>query len=304
MHVRVLGSGAGGGFPQWNCNCRNCAFCRRGDAGFEPRTQSSIAISADGRRWILVNASPDVRAQILAFEALQPRQGVRGSGIEAIVLADSQIDHTAGLLMLRESNVPLVVHATRQVRRDLTEFFPVLALLEHYCGVEWHEISTDGEQLRIGSNDALSFRAVPLAGKAPPYSPRRASEEAGSTIALLVEDRRTSRRLLYAPGIQRVDERLVEVMAGVDCLLVDGTVWTDDEMVRTGAGTKPASAMGHLQLSGHGGLLDVLSRLSRPRKILVHINNTNPILDERSPEREELRRSDVEVAHDGMGFEL
>ena len=173
MQIRVLGSAAGGGLPQWNCNCRNCDGVRKGTIRARPRTQSSIALSTDGTDWILFNASPDVLAQLRAFPGLQPGRAIRDTGVRAIVLIDAQIDHTTGLLMLREGG-RLSVYCTSQVREDLTRGNPVFGVLEHFCGVDWHPVAPDPDAtFEVAGAEGLSFTAVPLKSKPPPYSPHR-----------------------------------------------------------------------------------------------------------------------------------
>lgn len=301
MKVRVLGSAAGGGFPQWNCNCSNCRGARAGR--LKPRTQSSIAVAGDGGRWVLFNASPDVLAQIAAFPGLWPREGLRDTGIAAIVLIDAQIDHTTGLFLLREG-APLEVHCTERVREDLTHGNPVFRVLEHYCGVRWHRVPIDGSPFQVAGASALRFTAVPLKSNAPPFSPQRDRPLPGDNIGVRVEDRGSGRNLFYAPGLGEIEPHLEPFLASADCLLVDGTFWTDDEMVRLGISQKRARDLGHLPQSGPGGMMDVLERYPRARKILIHINNTNPILDEARPERAELAARGIEVAWDGMEIEL
>ncbi|GIX29261.1 MAG: coenzyme PQQ synthesis protein B [Burkholderiales bacterium] len=301
MKVRVLGSAAGGGFPQWNCNCPNCRGARAGR--LKPRTQSSIAVAGDGGRWVLFNASPDVLAQIAAFPGLWPREGLRDTGIAAIVLIDAQIDHTTGLFLLREG-APLEVHCTERVREDLTRGNPVFRVLEHYCGVRWHRVPIDGSPFEVAGASALRFTAVPLKSNAPPFSPQRDRPLPGDNIGVRVEDRESGKRLFYAPGLGEMEPHLEPLFASADCLLVDGTFWTDDEMVRLGISAKRARDIGHLPQSGPGGMMEVLDRYPRARKILIHINNTNPILDEASPERAELAAHGIEVAWDGMEIEL
>lgn len=300
MKISVLGSAAGGGFPQWNCNCVNCAGMRAGTLNARPRTQSSIALSADGVDWLLVNASPDIRQQILAFPALQPARTKRDTGIRAVLLIDSQIDHATGLLMLRENDRPLDLYCSRMVYQDLSSGFPVLHMLEHYCGVTWHEMAIDGSAFEVGGLDGLAFSAFALTSKAPPYSPHREDPHPGDNIGLLVQDRRTGGSLFYAPGLACIEPHLEPVMQAADVLLIDGTCWTDDEMSRRGVGTRRALAMGHLPQSGPGGMIEALRPYGRQRKVLIHINNTNPILVEDSPERAELTAAGIEVSHDGM----
>ncbi len=304
MHIRVLGSGAGGGFPQWNCNCPNCRGVRSGSIKASPRTQSSIAVSADGEAWILFNASPDIRAQLESFPGIQPGRQVRDTAIRAIVLVDAQIDHTAGLLMLREHTAPWDIYCTSAVYQDLTTGFPIFNILSHFRGVNWHEVLPDGSELVIPGAEGLYFAAVPLKSEAPPYSPHRHNTVPGDNIGVRVRDGRTGGCLFYAPGLGQIDATIVDYMAEADCLLVDGTLWSDDEMIRCGIGDKLGSAMGHLDQSGRGGIMEQLGRLGRPRKILIHINNTNPILDEQSAERRALERAGIEVAFDGMQIEL
>jgi pyrroloquinoline quinone biosynthesis protein B len=304
MQVHVLGSGAGGGFPQWNCNCDNCARFRRGEIKARARTQSSIAVSADGADWVLINASPDIRAQIDAFPPFQPARALRDTGICAVLLMDCQIDHTTGLLTLREASAPLELYCTDVVHEDLTSGFPVLNMLEHYCRVNWHRLPIDGSSFSIPNAKTLSFTAVQLSSKAPPYSPHRHDPHPGDNVGLVVSDRATGGTLFYAPGLGKIEEHLKPHMADADCLLVDGTCWTDDEMQRRGVGRKTAAEMGHLYQFGPGGMIEALSEFPNPRKVVIHINNTNPILDEASEERAVLAREGIEVAFDGMNIEL
>jgi pyrroloquinoline quinone biosynthesis protein B len=304
MQVHVLGSGAGGGFPQWNCNCDNCARFRRGEIKAQPRTQSSIAVSSNGVDWILINASPDIRAQIDTFPALQPARAKRDTGIRAVVLMDCQIDHTTGLLTLRENDAPLDLYCTDMVYQDLTSGFPLLSMLKHYCGVNRHVLPIDDTPFTIPAAESLAFTALPLSSKAPPYSPHRHDPHPGDNIGLVIKDSTTGASLFYAPGLGKIEDHLKSDMAQADCLLVDGTCWTDDEMSRRGVGHKLASDMGHLYQSGPGGMIEQLCAFNKPRKILIHINNTNPILDEDSNERTELTRYDIEVAFDGMHIML
>jgi pyrroloquinoline quinone biosynthesis protein B len=304
MQVTVLGAAAGGGFPQWNCNCRNCDGVRRGTVRAQPRTQSSIAVSADGVDWVLFNASPDVLAQIKSFPALQPARAIRDSGIRAIVLVDGQVDHTTGLLMLREGK-PLELWCTDMVREDLTTGNPLLNILGHYCGVNWHRLPTvSGNRFSIDGIDHLSFTAVPLRSKAPPYSPHRDNPHEGDNIGMRITDERSGKNMFYAPGLGEIEPHLEPFLDQADAVLVDGTFWTDDEMIRLGISKKRARDIGHLPQSGKGGMISVLQPLKAARKILIHINNTNPILDEDSAERAELSRAGIEVAYDGLQITL
>lgn len=301
MRVHVLGSGAGGGFPQWNCNCVNCRGYRSGELKASARTQSSIVVSADDDRWILVNASPDIRAQFAAFPELQPGRELRDSAVVGVVLIDSQIDHTTGLLSLREGR-RLDLHCTPMVRQDLSTGFPLLPMLEHYCGVDCHEVPLDGESFGVNGAPGLRLTAIALSSKAPPYSPHRHDPHPGDNIGLFIEHGPSA--LFYAPGLGRVESHLLPWMKRADCLLVDGTFWTEDEMIRRGVGTKPAASMGHLPQSGPGGMIEQLRPFADRRRILIHINNTNPILDEDSAERRALEAENIEVAFDGMDIRI
>lgn len=306
MKVQVLGSAAGGGFPQWNCNCRNCRGFREGTLNAQARTQSSIAVSLEGEDWILFNASPDIREQLAAFAPMQPARQMRDTGIAAIVLMDSQIDHTTGLLMLREG-CPHDVWCTEMVKQDLTEGFPVFPMLSHWHGgLNWRPISIEaGENsFAIDRFPQLKLTAIPILSSAPPYSPHRNDPHPGDNIAILIEDTRTGKTLFYAPGLGQIEPHLAPIMAAADCLLVDGTLWQEDEMIVAGVGDKLGVTMGHLPQSGEGGMIAYLDTLETPRKILIHINNTNPILDEDSTQRAELARHGIEVAYDGMSITL
>ncbi len=302
--LKVLGSAAGGGFPQWNCNCTNCDGVRRGAVSAMPRTQSSIALTENGLDWLLVNASPDILAQIRATPALQPARERRDTGIAAVLLMDAQVDHVTGLLMLREHGRRLPLHATASVLADLADALPLSRVLSHYCGLDPHPLPLDGKPLRIAPLQRASVTAVPLDSKPPPYSPNRQAPQRGDNIGLRIVDSATGRRAFYAPGLGQVTAELMEELRGADIVLVDGTFWSDDEMLRQGLSNKTAAEMGHLALSGAGGMIEVLDALPAPRKILIHINNTNPILDERSPQRRHLSARGIEVAWDGMEIAL
>jgi pyrroloquinoline quinone biosynthesis protein B len=308
MKIIVLGSGAGGGFPQWNCACRQCSGIRDGSLRGRERTQSSIAVSADGVDWVLLNASPDLGQQLRQTPALHPKgPALRHSPLRAVVLMDAQIDHVTGLLSLREGP-PLSLYCTPSVFEDLTTGLPILPVLEHYCGVHWHVVPVAGEsdeaEFDIPELATLRFRAVAINGKAPPYSPARRDPVRGSNIALVVDDTVTGERLFYAPGLAEVGEVERHWMSGASCILVDGTFWREDEMPAAGLGHKLAAEMGHLPQGGDGGMIAALRDVPAPRKVLIHINNSNPILDEDSAQRQELARHGIEVAHDGMEINL
>ncbi|CAN7700578.1 pyrroloquinoline quinone biosynthesis protein PqqB [Caballeronia sp. LjRoot34] len=306
MKIKVLGSSAGGGFPQWNCNCRNCDGVRNGTLKAQRRTQSSIAVSANGQDWLLVNASPDLLAQIAAHPELQPARRVRDSGIAAVITIDAQIDHVTGLLMLRERDTPLPLYVTDAVLHDLSTGLPVVSILAHYCGVERHAIPLDGASFAVPALPGIRIEALPLSSKAPPYSPHREAPQRGDNIGLTFIDEHSGKRAFYAPGLGALEPHVLEAMNAADLLLVDGTLWTPDEMIELGLSRKTAADMGHLAQTGTGGMIDVLDSIERAgvRKVLIHINNTNPILIEDGPERRRLAEHGIEVAFDGMAFEL
>lgn len=304
MKARVLGAAAGGGFPQWNCNCPNCDGLRKGKINAAERTQSSIAVSGDGANWVLFNASPDILAQLKSFPALQPARAIRDTAIVAVVLIDSQIDHTTGLLMLREGK-PLQIYCTDMAREDLTTGNPLFNILGHYCGVDWHDIPVErGSEFSIAGAEGLKFSPVALKSKAPPYSPHRNDPHEGDNIGMQITDLKSGRSLFYAPGLGEIEPHLKPFLEQSDCLLVDGTCWSDDELIKLGISKKKSRDMGHLPQSGEGGMMSVMKSLAKPRKILIHINNTNPILNEDSLERRELDKAGIEVAYDGMEIAL
>jgi len=304
MRIRVLGAAAGGGFPQWNCNCRNCDGVRKGSIRATPRTQSSICVSSDGINWVLFNASPDLLAQIKSFPPLQPGRAIRDTGIRAIVLVDGQIDHTTGLLMLREGK-PLEIWCTDMVHEDLTTGNPLFKILGHYAGVNRHRLPIEpGSSFTMDGIDHLRFESVSLKSKAPPYSPHRDNPHDGDNVGLRIVDTRSGKSVFYAPGLGEIEPHLRPLLEGADAVMVDGTFWTDDEMIRLGVSKKRAREIGHLPQSGPGGMIEVLQPLRARHKVLIHINNTNPILDEDSAERGQLRAAGIDVAFDGMEIEL
>ncbi|NDP64755.1 pyrroloquinoline quinone biosynthesis protein PqqB [Polaromonas sp.] len=301
MQLRVLGSAAGGGFPQWNCNCPNCDGFRRGTLRAQARTQSSIAVSANGQDWLLVNASPDVLAQIRANPELQPARAVRDSGIACVLLMDAQIDHVTGLLMLRERASPLPLLATPEVLSDIGEGFPITRILSHYCGIQSLPLKLDADLQAVPGLPGLALQPIALSSKPPPYSPFRHCPRPGDNIGLVIENPDNGARVFYAPGLGEVTPDLLALMAQCQIVLVDGTFWTEDEMQRLGLSTKSAAEMGHLPQSGPQGMMAQLDRLPPGvRKILIHINNTNPILQDDSAERALLTAHGIDVAWDGM----
>jgi pyrroloquinoline quinone biosynthesis protein B len=298
MKIVVLGSAAGGGFPQWNCNCRQCAGVRNGTLRATARTQSSIAVSANGTDWVLINASPDILTQIRATPALQPARARRDSGIAAVMLMDAQIDHVTGLLMLREGR-QLPLYCTAQVWRELNDGLPLARVLSHYCGVDRHALPLDGS-VHVPGIDGIRFTPLALTSKAPPYSDHRNDPHPGDNIGLLIEDDTSGKSVFYAPGLGAIEPHVEAALRRADCVLVDGTFWRADEMIELGLSHKTAADMGHLPQSGAGGMIAVLDAVGPRRKVLIHINNTNPILDDDSEQRALLARRGIEVAFDGM----
>jgi len=306
MRLTVLGSSAGGGFPQWNCNCHNCDGLRLGTVRAQARTQSSLFVRGEGcADGVLFNASPDILEQIRSHPELQPRRQVRDTAIAGVVLMDGQIDHATGLFMLRERGSPLPLWCTDPVEEDLRLGNPVLRVLTHYCGVQRHRIQPDGSPFHVPGVPALRFRAFALSSKAAPYSPHREAPVPGDNIGMLINDTTTGGSLFYAPGLGEITPALFDLMSGADAVLVDGTFWTNNEMQRLGLSSQTARDIGHLPQSGPDGMIEWLDRLPpRTRRLLIHINNTNPILDEDSPERALLTEHRIEVCVDRMTLSL
>mgnify|MGYP000870926796 CR=1 FL=1 len=308
MQITILGSAAGGGFPQWNCNCPNCAGVRNGQLRAKPRTQSSIFVQPSaGADGILFNASPDILEQIRSHPTLQPGRALRDTAIAAVVLMDGQIDHATGLYMLRERGRPLPLWCTDPVHEDLTTGNPVLRVLEHYCGVDRHRIAVGAgprsapDAFTIDGVPGLTLSAIALDSKAAPYSPHREQPVPGDNIGITITDDASGRSVFYAPGLGAISDAVFAAMQAADGVLVDGTFWTDDEMPRLGVSPKRAREIGHLPQSGPGGMIEWLGRLPpSTRRLLIHINNTNPILDEDSAERATLARERIEVCEDGL----
>ena len=301
MWVRVLGSAAGGGYPQWNCACPTCRAVRDGSQPARSRTQSSIAVSPDYRRWFLLNASPDIHAQIESFPALHPRSapdGGRVAPLQGVLLTDAELDHTLGLLLLREGR-GLEIHATAAARDTLCDGTSLLRTLEAYCPVKWEPV-VPGRDVPLG--DGLSYQAfdVPTTKRA-----RFGSREAeGRVVGYRLTDERTGGALVYLPAVQELTAAVYGQLADCSCLLVDGTCWHDDELIRLGVAGKTAREMGHLPISGPGGSLEQLSPLPIDRKVYIHINNTNPILLDDAPERRTLEQHGMEVAVDGLELQI
>lgn len=292
MRVRVLGSAAGGGSPQWNCGCPVCAAVRSGAA--PARTQSSVAVSADGARWFLINASPDVLAQIEAFPDLHPHGG-RATPLAAVLLTDAELDHALGLLLLRESR-GVRLYATPSAHRTLCEGSGLLRTLERYCPVDWRPVDP-GVDLTLA--DGLSCRAFDV----PTGKRARFGVESGHgrVVGYRLTDARSGGTVVYLPGVQELTPAVRAEIAACDCLLIDGTCWSDDELVRLGLAGKTSRSMGHLPMDA--ALAQLPSSRVR-RTIFVHMNNTNPVLLPDSPERRAVEDRGMEVAMDGLEVEV
>lgn len=305
MRVRVLGSGAGGGFPQWNCNCANCRGLRSGSLCATARTQSAIAFSAEGVRWYLINASPDIRQQINAFDGLSPRTIPRDTPIQAILLTNAELDHIAGLLSLRESQ-PLCFYSTQQVRDWVLESNVVFrAICLSPPQRTWKIVSTSGQHELIGvdgKDSGLRYEAFAVPAKPPAYLMDVVSQWSEGTIGYKITDARSGRSFAYVPAIKQIDARVAAILGGCDCFFFDGTCWSDDELVVQGLAQKTALSMGHVPISGPDGSLTKLASLRNVRKIYTHLNNTNPLLIEDSSERRAVEEAGWEVACDGMDF--
>jgi pyrroloquinoline quinone biosynthesis protein B len=309
MRVKVLGSGAGGGFPQWNCGCSNCIRLRAGKLRGGARTQTQLAFSVDSQSWYLLNASPDLRIQILATPELSPPDGSRRSPISAVFLPSADVDSAMGLLHLREFT-PFRIFATSGVQRVLRKENTIFRVLDRATPpVQWLGISMQPQFACVAGNPpgGSSFRcsAVPLGGTYPDYVSdalrgELSSEEA--VVGLLVEC--GDKRLFFAPSLSGQNQEWKKLAESSDLVFLDGTFWSDDELIRATGSGKTARAIGHLPLSGPDGLLQQFSGAGRGRRVLIHINNTNPILDEESAEYRQVREMGWEIAHDGMEFAL
>jgi pyrroloquinoline quinone biosynthesis protein B len=297
MWLRVLGSAAGGGFPQWNCSCPGCRAVRDGSRPCRSRTQSSIAVSADYRRWFLLNASPDIRVQIESFPALRPHDD-RATPLQAVLLTDAELDHTLGLLLLREGRA-LELHATPAVHETLCDGTSLLRTLGAYCSIEWRPVIPQ-DDVSLGAG--LSYRAFDV----PTNKPARLGpgRQQGRVVGYRLTDERSGRAVVYLPGVQELTPAVREQLDDCACVLFDGTCWHDDELLRLGLAGKTARDMGHLPIDGPDGSLEQLTPLPIERKIYLHINNTNPILLEDAPERRIVEERGIEVAMDGLEVQV
>jgi pyrroloquinoline quinone biosynthesis protein B len=302
MQVVLLGTAAGGGFPQWNCWCPVCRTARREPERARPRSQSSAAVSADGRRWFLLNASPDVHAQVARLVTEEPA-GLRHVPVEGVVLTDAELDHTLGLVLLREGRC-LQVYATPAVERVIERDSSLLPVTRAFAEVRV-------ESLAVGGTTGLAYRDGSPAGLtvtpfAVPAGPPRFArdEQPGHTVGLLVRDEASGGICAFVPGCGGLDSALLDRLGTAEVVLFDGTFWTDDELLALGIGDRTARQMDHLPVSGPDGSLERLTALPARHKVYTHINNTNPMLIEDSPQRRLVERLGLVVGSDGMRFTL
>lgn len=288
MKVLLLGTAAGGGFPQWNCACRMCT------AGLPARTQDCVAISADGAGWYLINASPDIRAQVLGAKQLAAGPGPRDTPLRGALLTDAELDHTLGLTMLREG-AGLRVWAPAAVLTALRDDFPLREIVARYGAWDWQPIGSDLDGLRVS--------ALPVSDKRPKYV--KSEVDGPWVVAYRVEDPATGGVLVYAPCLATWPDGFDDLVTGASCVILDGTFYSPDEMsgaTHDGVGTGAQRAMGHIPIAGPDGSLVRIVNHPGPRWIYTHLNNTNPILDATSPEHAEVRAGGAEAPLDG--FEL
>ena len=306
MHVKILGSAAGGAFPQWNCACANCRAVRAGTFNGKPRMQTQVALTEDGRSWFLLGASPDLRAQIEAAPELHPREGVRQSPIAGAVLANADLDHVLGLLLLRELQ-PLRIYATPSVRRILQEDNSMFSMLQRIPNqTAWTDFALE-TQFNLcntqGEGSGLRCRALSLAPHYPAYvvADRQSQLALGEASLGFIVASPSGSRFAYMPAVPQLDDKLLGQLDRCDVLLFDGTFWSDDELIRVQGSGQTARQMGHIPVED---TLVKLAGLRRPRKIFLHINNTNPMLDEASVEYRRVRDAGWEIAEDGWQFNL
>lgn len=309
MHVRVLGAAAGGGFPQWNCSCDNCRRLRQGTFGGRASSQTQLAIRSGSQSWFLINASPDLRYQIESFPSLHPNPLIsRHSPIEGVVLTSAEVDAALGLLLLRESQ-PLVVYATEAVRSLLLEDNNVFDVLRRQPGqVQWRTI-VPGESFELQSiyDSASGIRctAISTAGRFPGHVKAEKAKDLDPTeavIGLFLDQE--SGRIAFFPGVQAISSQMLRDLDQCDAIFLDGTFWSNHELIRIQGQGKTAREMGHLPVGDSSGTLETLAKLTKPRKIFIHINNTNPVLDPESPEYAQVRASGWELAFDGMELSI
>ncbi len=310
MLIKILGSAAGGGFPQINCNCRNCADARSGRLGLRPRTQSSVAVSRDGQAWVLLNASPDLRQQIAAAPQLAPRRQAtsRDSPIKAVILTNGDVDHIAGLLSLREG-FAFTLYASSRVLGTLGANSIFNVLDPDFVPRVQLESGQTAELTNAGVSLGLTVEAFPVPGKIALYLENPADGQSlgtrdGDTIGLKIADPSSGSAFFYIPGCAGMDDTLASRLRGAQLVLFDGTLYSDDEMIAQGLSSKSGKRMGHISMSGGDGAMAAFRGLDVARRLFVHINNSNPVLRDDSPERAEIEKAGWEIAFDGMEISL
>jgi pyrroloquinoline quinone biosynthesis protein B len=310
MRIKVLGSAAGGGFPQWNCACNNCSRIRAGQFQLQARSQAQVVVSLYGGEYYLLNASPDLRTQILSTPCLAPAIHPRHSPIAGVLLTSADVDSVAGLLHLREFQ-PLHIYATQSVRRIVCDENRIFRVLERANPpVAWHDVPLNtwfplGTVKSSTEEHAFRFRMVPLGSTYPDYVSeglRRLLAPGEAVVGLVVAQ--GSKKFSFSPALPECSGEWKEWAQSSDLCLVDGTFWDETELISAGVGSKTARQIGHIPLSGAGGLLKEFDSANSGRHVLIHINNTNPILDEQSVEHREVRDAGWEIAYDGMEIEL
>lgn len=310
MRIRVLGVAAGGGFPQWNCACPNCRGVREGTIAARPLLQSSLAVSSGGQDWYLINAGPDIRMQIESFSALHAGPGIRETPLRGVILTDAELDHTIGLLSMREGS-HFTIYGTETVQKSLRSAFPVLPMLENYCSWQWQVLHPFSSQ-RVGSENGvtegtMTIEAIPVSRKPPLYARSQEDKVRSEDIwevGLIIRNERSGRSLAYFPTLETLTPAIEKRLSSADILMVDGTFWSGEELVDMGATERGAARMGHLPIAGPEGTAAKLATFPADRKILIHINNSNPILRENASQRRELEQLGIEVACDGMELEV
>ena len=304
MHVRVLGAAAGGGFPQWNCSCNNCRKLRQGTLRATARSQAQLAISADFKSWFLINASPDLRYQIESFSGLHPSSAyARHSPIAGVVLTSAEVDACLGLLLLRESQ-PIEVYSARSVKSLLMDDNNVFQVLKRQANqVTWHPI-VPNKRFNLGDS---GIQCLPISTEAafPGHVSNGRANSLDLTEAVLgffIEH--DGSQIAFFPGVHHIKNEWLAEFANCAAIFIDGTFWSDDELIRIQGGGKTARQMGHSPISGADGTIERLSGLVGPKKVFIHINNTNPMLDEDSPEYCHVIDSGWQLAFDGMELTL
>jgi pyrroloquinoline quinone biosynthesis protein B len=297
--VRLLGSAAGGGVPQWNCACCQCTAARAGQ--IEKRTQCSVAVSADGQRWFLINASPDLRSQLLY---LKPPDRRRETPIEAVLLTDADLDHTLGLFLLRENDSAISIHTSKSVRVALDEGPQMTGVLERYCGIRWIEAPPVFAPVlcRDATESGLEYKAVEIEGPGPKY--QRGNDVGTCRLFYVFRQSISGKSVVIAPAVARLEPKLMEELSQADAILLDGTFWSSNDFAMSGVLNPSVVELVQSHLPIANGTLETFAALPAKRKLYIHINNTNPVLWDLGPERRQLDRFGIQLAVDGMEFEV